>query len=433
MADRNSGGAADAIPSNVRLFGDATRSVAFQPGRTVLRAGTVVAGTELKPVHDAVVVIEDGRIAAVEAAGSSRARGVDVDLGDATIVPGLIDAHVHLASDCGPRFGGVPDASRLLLYAVANAQRFLRAGVTTVRDLGGPTTVGSDVRDAIDEGLLVGPRVLAANRVITVTGGHGHHMGMECDDVGALRRAVRQLVKDGSDWVKVMASGGFVHSRRSEGDAPYFPLFDLPEMRTIVDEAHRYGLRVAAHCQSRDAIAIAFDAGIDTIEHCSFAAKPHAVLDEDLVRAIAERGTYVVPTTNNYWLTVGVPWAPQDVALANLRRLHELGVRLVAGTDMGIPTTTPDLYAEGLRVFAEVGMPLAEVLAAATTQAADALGVAGETGSVTPGLSADLVALDGDPLADVDAYTRPRAVVVRGTVVPLGAGWRQGADGAPDR
>lgn len=431
MAEPGARAGMDPARGNVRIFGDAGGSVAVHEGRTVLRARTVVAGPDLDPLRDAVVVVDDGRITAVEPAGTGH--GVDVDLGDATLVPGLIDAHVHLASDCGPRFGGVPDESRLLLYAVANAQRFLHAGVTTVRDLGGPSTVGSDLRDAIDRGLLVGPRLLAANRVITVTGGHGHHMGMECDDVGALRRAVRQLVKDGSDWVKVMASGGFVNVHRSEGDAPYLPLFDLTEMRTIVDEAHRYGMRVAAHCQSRDAIAVAFEAGIDTIEHCTFAARPQAELDEDLVRAIAERGTFVVPTTNNYWLTVGVPWAPKDVALANLRRLYDLGVRLVAGTDMGIPTTTPDLYAEGLRVFAEIGMPMAEVLAAATTKAAEALGIADVTGSITPGLSADLVALDGDPLSDMDAYTRPHAVVVRGTVMPIGTGWQRSTSDGDDR
>ena len=368
-------------------------------------------------MSDAVVIVDRGIITGLDSA--SVHRDIDIDLGDATLVPGLIDTHVHLASDSGPRFGAIPDLSRSTIVAVANAQRFLRAGVTTVRDLGGPMTLGSDLRDSINEGLLVGPRLLAANRVITVTGGHGHHMGIECDDVASLRRAVRQLVKDGSDWVKVMASGGFVHFRRSEGEAPYFSLFDLTEMRTIVDEAHRYGLRVAAHCQHRDAIAVAFEAGVDTLEHCSFAAKPHAMLDEALVEAIAERGSFVVPTTNNYWLTVGVPWAPRDIALANLQRLHQLGVRLVAGTDMGIPTTTPELYAEGLKVFGEIGMPLREVLATATTRAADALGIADVTGSITPGLSADLVALDGDPLADVDAYARPIAVVARGVVVPV--------------
>jgi imidazolonepropionase-like amidohydrolase len=414
--------------TNIRLFGDVKDRIPAQAtGRLVLRARRVIAGVELEPVHDCVVVIEDGLVSAVEPVRPDH--NIDVDLGSATLIPGLIDAHVHLASDCGPRFGGVPDEARLLLLAISNAQRFLGAGVTTVRDLGSPFAIGSDLRDAIDGGLVLGPRVLAANRVITVTGGHGHHMGLECDDVVALRHAVRQLAKDGSDWVKVMASGGFVHAHRSEGDAPFIPLFDLAEMRTIVDEARRFGMRVAAHCQNRDAIAVAFEGGVDTIEHCTFAAKPQAVLDEALVRAIADHGTFVVPTTNNYWLTVGVPWAPKSVALANLRRLYDLGVRLVAGTDMGIPSTTPELYAEGLRVFAEIGMPLREVLATATTLAAEAIGVAEVTGSITPGLSADLVALDGDPLSEIEAYRRPVAVVVRGVLKPLGAGWQRVSSG----
>ncbi len=405
--------------------------------RTVLRADTVIAGDDLVPLENCFVVVEDGVIVSVGPDCDELA--VDVELGELTVVPGFIDTHVHLSSDASPhldlnssldlatlllRRDSSDDLTTLLLQIVSNVQRFLRVGVTTVRDLGGPFTLGSEVRDAINRGEIFGPRLLVANRPITVTGGHGHRIGIECDDTVALRRAVRQLVKDGSDWVKVMASGGFANFRRSEGKAPYFPLFTLNEMRTIVDEAHRYDLPVAAHCQNREAIAVAFEAGVDTIEHCTFAASPHAVLDEDLVRAIAERGTPVVPTVNNYWLTIGVPWAPRDIALANLRRLHELGVRLVAGTDMGLPTTTPEMYAEGLKVFDAIGMDPRQTLASATTLAADAIGLAEVTGSIRPGLAADLVALAGNPLTDVDAYSRPRVVVARGQVLSFGASVR---------
>jgi len=388
--------------------------------RTVLRAATVIAGAELVPISNGVVIVEDDRIVSV--GPDTGATPADLDLGNLTLIPGLIDCHVHLFSDSGPRLGARSGKSRMILQMVSNAQRFLRSGVTTVRDLGCAGTLATELRDAIDGGRLAGPKILAANRAITVTGGHGHQMGIQCDDAVALRRAVRQLVKDGSDWIKVMASGGFVHFRRSEGSAPYFALFTFEEMRIIVDEAHRYGVRVAAHCQNQASIEIAFEAGVDTIEHCTFASKPYAVLDENVVAAIAQRGTFVIPTVNNYWLTVGVPWAPRTVALGNLRRLYELGVRLVAGTDMGIPTTTPELYAEGLRVFAEIGMKYKEILAAATTLAAEAVGLEGETGSITAGLAADLLAVEGNPLTDIDAYFHPRLVMARGRLTQLDAG-----------
>lgn len=356
----------------------------------------------------------------------------DIDLGRSTLVPGFVDAHVHLSSDAGRRDGlaGALSEADGTLRIVGNALGFLRAGVTTVRDLGGAGTTVGRVRDAVERGEVDGPRILAANQAITITGGHGSLFGMECDSVETIRAAVRQHVKQGSDWVKVMASGGFVNPVRSEGRAPYLSLFSDEEMAALVDEAHRFGLPVAAHCQGRASIEVAFRAGVDTLEHATFAALPQATVEEDLVTEIVDKGTYVVPTVNNYWLTVGVPWAPRDVALANLRRLYDLGVRLVAGTDMGIPTTTPELYAEGLKVLAEVGMPLSEVLLAATSEAAAAIGVADRTGAIRPGLSADLVALDGDPLSDVGAYDRVQWVMARGQVVVGGIqGWAWRGEG----
>jgi imidazolonepropionase-like amidohydrolase len=238
-----------------------------------------------------------------------------------------------------------------------------------------------------------------------------------------LRRAIRSHAAQGSDWIKVMASGGFVNPKRSEGAAVYRPLFSTEEMTVIVDEAHSYGMPVAAHCQNKDSIEIAFRAGVDTIEHATFAARPHASVDERLASEIADSGRYVVPTVNNYWLTVGVPWAPQDIALANLRRLYDLGVRLVAGTDMGIPTTTPELYAEGLMVFAKIGMDPRDILASATSAAAAAIQRADTAGEIRPGASADMVALSGDPLTDPRAYSRVRWVMKGGqTVVQPGEG-----------
>lgn len=162
-------------------------------------------------------------------------------------------------------------------------------------------------------------------------------------------------------------------------------------------------LRVAGDgpLQGREAIALAFEASADTIEHAGFAAKPHPRVDEDLAREIARSGVPVAPTTNNCWLAKGVPWASIDIALRNLKILHECGITLVAGTDMGLPSTTPEKYADGLEVMAVAGIPLADVLAAATTSAALALGEGSRLGRIAPGYAADLVALDGDRLSHV--------------------------------
>jgi imidazolonepropionase-like amidohydrolase len=383
----------------------------------VIAARAVIAEPDAEPIDGGAVRVAGDTIDAVGRREDFDA--IDLELGSLTLLPGMIDAHVHLASDCTvpSRERRAPTEAELAMHVLDNAARFLRAGVTTVRDLGSPGTIVSTARDRAAPTGTPGARIVASNRVITITGGHGAHMGMLCDDPIAIRRAVREHVELGSDWIKVMASGGFVNARGSEGSAPYRPLFTAEEIALLIDEAHLNGLPVAAHCQSADAIEMVFRAGIDTIEHCTFAAEPHAVIDERLVGEIAERGTYVVPTVNNYWLTKGVPWAPKEIALANLRRLYDLGVKLVAGTDMGIPSTTPEDYAEGLRVFDAIGIPRREILAAATSGAAAAIRLDRSLGALRPGLRADLVALDGDPLEDVGAYARVRWVMRDGVVV----------------
>lgn len=379
----------------------------------VIGARRIIARADQKPIDFGAVAVADG---AVQATGrQSDFPAIDLDLGDVTIIPGMIDAHVHLSSDCEPAMGSGPaeqPEAEAALRIIGNAHRFLRAGVTTVRDLGTESGLAGLVRDRAAG--VPAARILTANQPITITGGHGAYMGMACDSRTELRKAIRAHAAQGSDWIKVMASGGFMNPRRPEGMAIYRPLFTAEEMTLIVGEAHAHGMPVAAHCQNRDSIEIAFRAGVDTIEHATFAARPHAQVDEALAAEIADAGRYVVPTVNNYWLTVGVPWAPRDVALANLRRLYDLGVRLVAGTDMGLATTTPEVYAEGLMVFEEIGMDRKDILASATSTAAAAIGLADSAGEIRQGHTADLVALDGDPLTDPRAYFRVRWVMKGG-------------------
>ena len=402
-------------------------------GNLIVGARRVIPVPGGEVIADGAVQVDGNVIRAV--GGKNDFSHIDADLGDVTIIPGMVDTHVHLSSDCGAAMGSAPQdhpEGRATLQILRNAQRFARSGVTTVRDLGSEDGLAGLVRDRDMADLEPASSIITANQPLTITGGHGAHFGIACDDLASIRRAVRFHVAQGSDWIKVMASGGFVNPQRPEGRAPYRPLFNAEEMAFLVAEAHANDLPVAAHCQNRDSIEIAFRAGVDTIEHCTFAAEPHAVVDEELATEIAERGTYVVPTVNNYWLTVGVPWAPREIALANLRRLYDLGVRLVAGTDMGIPTTTPESYAEGLKVLDEIGVPRREILAAATSEAAAAIHLRGSIGQLQPGCNADLVALDGDPYADVSAYGRVRWVmkggkVVRGTEIGAGQAMSSGA------
>jgi imidazolonepropionase-like amidohydrolase len=384
-----------------------------------IAARRIITRADREPIeHGAVRVTADSVIDAVGRAADFSA--VDLDLGDLTLIPGMIDAHVHLSSDCSPAMGWLPGEEHpeaaAVLRIVSNAHAFLRAGVTTVRDLGTEKGLAGLVRDgAVRDGGAPVPmaRILTANQPITITGGHCAYMGIACDSIDDLRRAVRQHAAQGSDWIKVMASGGFTNPRRAEGEAIYRPLFTDQEMAFLVAQAHEHGMRVAAHAQNRASIEQAFRAGVDTIEHATFSARPRATVDEALAAEIAAAGRYVIPTVNNYWLTVGVPWAPADIALANLRRLYDLGIPLVAGTDMGLNTTTPGLYAEGLLVFEEIGMDRRDILAAATHRAADAIGLADQAGEIAPGRPADLAGLDGDPLADPGAYRRV-SFVMRG-------------------
>jgi imidazolonepropionase-like amidohydrolase len=380
----------------------------------VLTAPRVITGSET--VADGAVVLGDrlvswaGRAQALpeEYGGLPR-----TDYPGATILPGLIDSHVHLGFDGGPdpaaRMQAETDEQQLLLM-LRNARDLLGVGVTTARDLGARSFLGVVVRDAIASGLARGPRLVVAGPPVTVTGGHCWFMGGEADSEDDLRRIVRTQHKHGADLIKVMATGGFMTS----GSAPWYAQFTTEQLAVIVAEASRVDKPVAAHAHGLEGIRRAVAAGVTTIEHCSWVTETNErFFDEPLAAEIAERGIVVCPTIN-----VNAPYVTELIGIKageNVRRMWATGVRIIAGTDAGIDNTPHHQYAGALAAMVSLlGFSPAEVIAMATTGAAAALGLDAVTGRLAPGYEADLIVVDGDPLADIAALGRLRRVLARG-------------------
>ncbi|MGH7912760.1 MAG: amidohydrolase family protein, partial [Candidatus Dormibacteraceae bacterium] len=330
----------------------ADRVVTGRPGEVLEEAGVLFEGNRIEWVGRLAELTADRR------AGASRAH-----YAGATILPGLIDSHVHLGFDGGPdpvqRMKGETDAEQLVLM-LFSARELLGAGVTSARDLGARSFLDVTVKRAIADGLAEGPRLLTAARPITVTGGHCWFMGGEADGLDAIRHQVRLHHKMGADLIKVMATGGHM----TKGSVPWHAQFDEGEMRALVSEAHRLEKKVAAHAHGTEGIRNAAAARVDTIEHCSWAAGSDASeYDPATADRIAEAGIHVCPTFN--WRAQRMPGRWEGRA-QRLDAMHEAGVRIVAGTDSGINLTPHRQYVGGLEALEAAGMPALEVLEAAT-------------------------------------------------------------------
>lgn len=379
----------------------------------VLTAPRVVTGGQA--VTDGAVVIGDHALDWVGPAGALPAGYAALprtDYPGSTIMPGLIDSHVHLGLDGGPdpvtRMRGETDVEQLVLM-LRSARELLGVGVTTARDMGARAYLGVVVRDAIAAGLARGPRMVVAASPITVTGGHCWFMGGEADSEDDLRRMVRIHHKHGADLIKVMATGGFM----TTGSAPWYAQFTSAQLAVIVEEARRVDKQVAAHAHGTEGIRRAVEAGVSTLEHCSWVTETNERrFDESLAARIAEQGTFVCPTIN-----VNAPYVAKLTGVTvgeHVKAMHELGVRIIAGTDAGIDNTPHHQYVGGLEALVTLGFTPAEVLAMATTEAAAALGADTITGRLAPGYDADLIVVDGDPRTDIAALGKLRRVVARG-------------------
>jgi imidazolonepropionase-like amidohydrolase len=404
----------------------------------VLKADRVFTATSEQPLLHAMVLVEGDRIVGV---GQHLAIPKDadvIDLGDATLLPGFIDAHVHLSGQMSDDWYRDFYQSMLrfpaeqALYAAKYAQATVGAGFTTVRDVGSSDYVSLGLRNAINAGVVEGPRMLVANYAIGSTGGHadqspfppqlvapaGPIQGV-CNGPDECREAVRYQIKYGADLIKFMPSGGVL----SLSDPVDVPELTQAEMDAIVSEAHAWHRKVAAHCHGDTAAKMAIRAGVDSIEHGSF-------LEDDTLELMKQKGVYLVSTLfAGVWVGERADEYPPAVATKaraaaaqmqlTFQHAVQIGVKLGLGTDAGVEPH--GLNARELTLMVKNGLTPARTLLVATAANANLLGLSDTIGTLEPGKAADLVAVPGDPLADIHAAERVSFVMKAGRILKQAA------------
>ncbi|HEX8514165.1 MAG TPA: amidohydrolase family protein [Allosphingosinicella sp.] len=399
----------------------------------VVHAGRLITDASKPAAGPSTITVTDGRITAVTAGLTPAPAGARlVDLSGKTVLPGLIDMHVHLSGDPGGDFRdeAVDPTEWATLVGAKNARITALAGFTTVRDLGSPPLVGFALRRATAEGVIPGPRIVSSGPAISVIGGHGDVSGFRPEVIKALgvdntctgpeqcAARVREFSRAGADLIKITATGG-VLSQQARGLGQHFT---DSEMKSIVDTAHSLGLKVAAHAHSARGIEAAARAGVDSIEHGTFA-------DSRAIAAMKASGSSLVPTLMAFTgirerlgknIFTPVVEAKVRETLSEVgkaaRAARAAGVPVIFGTDAAV--FEHGRNAQELALMVELaGMSPAEAIASATTGAARLLGMEREVGRIAPGYSADLIAVGGDPLRDVRALEQVDYVMVRGKAI----------------
>ncbi len=400
--------------------------------KLLLKADRLIDGTGAPPIQNGAVLVEDGLIAQVGAREEiflAQEEPVDeIEVPDGSILPGFVEAHTHIhcsAEADAYRHVTTESDATLIMRGVQAVRTALTSGVTTMRDLGSKNQVIFPIREAIETGVIPGPRLLAAGTPITTTAGHCNMFGTEADTAEEVVKAIRQQFKLGADCIKIMSTGGGF----TPGTNTRAPQYPAETLRAAVEDAERLGLRVAAHCHAAAGVRNCVKAGIHNLIHCTWLAEdPDDVYDydPDVADTIAEKGIYVDPTLALGRLNqmrgrerpAGRAFGDPERRFEILRDMWDRGVKFVTGMDAGMTNARFDDFAYIPEVMVDnMGISPMEAIVCSTQTSAECLGILEETGTLEPGKAADVVAVSGDPLADVRALHDVNTIVSRGRVV----------------
>jgi imidazolonepropionase-like amidohydrolase len=406
----------------------------------VIYAGKLIHGTGSPPVTDAVLVVEGGTITNVGPEATTEVPSVPeeqrIDARAGTVLPGLIDSHLHLVFNARTKATSPAvieqivgdDDTELGIRAAQAAQACLGVGITTVRDCGGRGLVTLRIRDLIAQEFIHGPRVLACGMPITTTAGHCHWLGLEADNVFEVITAARQMVGAGADFIKVMATGGgmTVNSNVTQ------PQYSAEELGAIAREAHRLGRRVAAHSHAPSGHVNCLEGGIDMIEHCNWHTPEGTKYDPEIMKRIVDTGTYVGITLSGpqqFAAAQRTCWDDLPDALKSryeiLHQMRDTGAKIAIHSDAIAPITRYEHFPHSVEAAVFYGgFSAVDAIHACTGMAAEAIGIDGSVGTLERGKEADILIVDGDVTADITAIENIQLVMRAGEVVAAGGSVR---------